>query len=68
MLKRELEKQMERTEFQDLEEDHRQRVAAAIMNKSGLLDNRSMFSHNSSKLIYLKLKDHFKARTTYRFG
>ena len=48
MRKKELEIQMEQMSLQELEEDHRQRVAAAKLNEAELMDNQSLFSHHSS--------------------
>ena len=50
MREKELEKQMEQMALQKLEEDHRQRVAAAKLDEAELMDNRSLFSHHSSEL------------------
>ena len=50
MRKKELEVQMEQMALQELEEDHRHRVAAAKLDEAKLKDNRSMFSHHSSEL------------------
>ena len=50
MRKNELEIQMEQMALQELEEDHRQRVAAAKLDNAELLDNRSLFNHHSSKI------------------
>ena len=54
MRKKELEKQMEQMALQELEEDHRQRVAAAKIDEAELMDNHSLFSHHSSELNLLK--------------
>ena len=54
MRKEDLEIQMEQMAFQELEEDHRQRVAAAKINEAELVDNHSLFSHHSSELNLLK--------------
>ena len=54
MRKKELEIQMEQMALQELEEDHRQRVAAAKLNEAELMDNQSLFSHHSSELNLLK--------------
>ena len=48
--KKDLEIQMEQMAFQELEEDHRQRVAAAKLDEAELMDNHSLFSHHSSDL------------------
>ena len=40
--------------LQELEEDHRQRVAAAKLDEAELMDNHSLFSHHSSELNLLK--------------
>ena len=40
--------------LQELEEDHRQRVAAAKLDEAELMDNHSLFSHRSSELNLLK--------------
>ena len=54
MRKKELELQMEQMALQELEEDHRQRVAAAKLDEAELKDNHSLFSHHSNKLNLLK--------------
>ena len=54
MRKKELEIQTEQIALQELEEDHRQRVAAAKLNEAELIDNQSLFSHHSSELNLLK--------------
>ena len=41
-------------ELQELEEDHRQRVAAAKLDEAELMDNHSLFSHHSSELKLFK--------------
>ena len=41
-------------ELQELEEDHRQRVAAAKLDAAELKDNRSLFSYHSSELNLLR--------------
>ena len=46
MRKKELEIQMEQMALQELEEDHRQRVAAAKLDETELMDNHSLFSHH----------------------
>ena len=52
--KKELEIQMEQMALQELEEDHRQRVAAAKLDEADLMDNHSLFSHHSSELNLFK--------------
>ena len=47
-------KEMEQIAFQELEKDHRNLVAAATLDGSELMDNRSLFSHNSSELNLFK--------------
>ena len=54
MRKKELEIQMEKMAHQELEEDHRQRVAAAKLDEAELMDNHSWFSHHSSELNLFK--------------
>ena len=54
MRKKELEIQLEQMAIQELEEDHRQRVAAAKLDEAELMDNHSLFSHHSSELNLLK--------------
>ena len=54
MRKKGLEIQMEQMALQELEEDHRQRVAAANLDEAELMDNHSLFSHRSSELNLLK--------------
>ena len=54
MGKKELEIQMEQMTLQESEEDHRQRVAAAKLDETELMDNHSLFSHHSSELNFLK--------------
>ena len=45
---------MEQMALQELEEDHRQRVAAAKLDEAELMDNHSLFSHHSSELNLFK--------------
>ena len=54
--KMELEKQMQidQMAIHGLEEDHRQRVAAAKLNEAELIDNCSSFSHHSNELNVFK--------------
>ena len=47
---------MEQKALQELEEDHRQRVAAAKLDEAEIMDNHSLFSHHSSELNLLKDK------------
>ena len=54
MRKKELEIQMEQMALQELEEGHRQRVAAAKLDEAELMDNHSLFSHHSSELNLFK--------------
>ena len=54
MRKKELEIQMEQMALQELEEDHRHRVAAAKLDEAELTNNHSLFSHHSSELNLLK--------------
>ena len=54
MRKKELEIQMEQMPLQELEEDHRQRAAAAKLDDAELMDNQSLFSQYSSELNLLK--------------
>ena len=54
MRRKELEIQIEQMALQELEEDHRQRVAAAKLDEAELMDNRSLFSHQSSELNLFK--------------
>ena len=54
MRKKDLEKQMEQMALQQLEEDYRQRVAAAKINESELIDNCLLFIHHSSELNLFK--------------
>ena len=54
MRKKELEIQMEKMALQELEEDHRQRVAAAKLDEADLMDNYSLFSHHSSEVNLFK--------------
>ena len=56
MRKKELEIQMQLDQIaiQELEEDYRQRVAAAKLTEAELMNNTSLFSHHSSKLNLLK--------------
>ena len=46
--------QIEQMALQDLQKDHRQRVAAAKLDEAELMDNRSLFSHHSSQMNLLK--------------
>ena len=41
---------MEQMTLQELEQDHRHRVAAAKLDEVELTDNHSLFSHHSSEL------------------
>ena len=52
--KKELEIQTEQMALQEMEEDHRQRVAAAKLDEAELMDNHSLFSHHSSELNLFK--------------
>ena len=54
MRKKELEILMEQMALEELEEDHRQRVAAAKLDEADLMDNHSLFSHHSSELNLFK--------------
>ena len=54
MGKKELEIQMEQMALQELEEDQRQRVAAAKLDEAELMDNHSLFSHHSCELNLFK--------------
>ena len=45
---------MQQMELQELEEDHRQRVAAAKLGEAELMRNLSLFSHHSSELNLLR--------------
>ena len=54
MRKKELEIQMELMTLQELEKNHRQRVAAAKLDEAEIMNNRSLFSHHSSELNLLK--------------
>ena len=45
---------MEQMALQELQEDHRQRVAAAKLDEAELMDNRSLFSNHSSELNLFK--------------
>ena len=54
MTKKELEIQMEQMALQELEEDHRQRAAAAKLDEAESIDNCSLFRHHSSDLNLLK--------------
>ena len=45
---------MEQMALQELEDDHRQSVAAAKLDEAELMDNHSMFSHHSCELNLLK--------------
>ena len=54
MRKKEFEIQMEQMALQELEEDHRQRVAAAKLDEAELVDNCSLFRHHSRELNLLK--------------
>ena len=57
---------MEQMALQELEEDHRQRVAAAKLDEPELTDNRSFFSHHSSDLNLLKDGDQIEVRDLFR--
>ena len=54
--KKELQLQMEQMALQELEEDNRQRVAAAKLDEAELMDNGSLHSHHSSERNLLKDK------------
>ena len=54
MRRKELEIPMEQMALQELEEGHRQRVAAAKIDEAELKDNHSSLSHHSSELNLLK--------------
>ena len=45
---------MEQMALQQLEEDRRQRVAAAKLNEAELMDNHSLFSDHSSELCLIR--------------
>ena len=49
MRKKELEIQMEQMALQELEDDHRQRVAAAKLYETELMNNHPLFSQHSSE-------------------
>ena len=56
MRKKELEIQMEQMALQELEEDHRQRVAAANLFEAVLMNKCSLFSRHSTELNLLNNK------------
>ena len=56
--------QLEQMPIQELEEDHRQRVAAAKLNEAELWDNCPLFSHHSSELNLFR--DRGSTRSTKR--
>ena len=66
--KKELEIQMEQMAPQEIEEDHRQRAAAAELDKAELIDNRSLFSHHSNELNLLKDRGQIEVRDLFRIG
>ena len=68
MREKELEIQMEQMALQELEEDHRQRVAAAKLDEAELMENRSLFSHRSSELNLLNDRGSGKIRDLFRIG
>ena len=45
---------MEQMALLELEEDNRQRVAAAKLDEAELMDNNPLFSHHSSELNLIK--------------
>ena len=49
MRQKELEMEIEQMAIEELEEDNRQRVAAAKLNEAQTMNNRSLFSHQSSE-------------------
>ena len=51
-----------------LEEDNRQRVAAAKLNEAELMDNCSSFRHTQVNWTYLKIGNHLKAWIVLRIG
>ena len=54
MRKKKLEIKIEQIALQELEEDHRQRVAAAKLDETDLTDNHSLFSHHSKEMNLFK--------------
>ena len=68
MRKKEFEKQMEQMALQELEEDHRQRVATAKLDKADLMCTRSLFGHHSSELNLLKDRDQINVTDLFRIG
>ena len=62
MRKKELETQMGQMALQELEEDHRQRVAAAKLDEVDLIHNRSFFSHHPSELNLFKYRGSDKSQ------
>ena len=61
MRKKELEIQIEQMALQDLEEDHRQRVAAAKLDEAELMDNRCLVT-TQMNYICLKIGDQIEVR------
>ena len=57
---------MEQMALQELEEDHRQRVAAAKLDEAELMDNHSLFSHHSSELNVLKDRGSDRSESSLR--
>ena len=55
--------QLEQMALEEVEEDHRQRVAAAKLDEAELMDKRSLFSHHSSELSLPKDGGADKSRT-----
>ena len=53
MMKKELELYMEQMAIQKLEQEHRQREAAAKLDEAELMDNCSFFSQHSKELNFI---------------
>ena len=68
MRRKELEIQMGQMVLQELEKDHRQRVAAAKLDEAELMNNRSLFSHHSSEQNLLMIGDQIEVRDLFRIG
>ena len=58
----EIQKQLDQMAIQELEEEHRQRIAAGNLNDAELMDNCSFFSHHSSELNVFKDRGSFRGK------
>ena len=65
-MRKKLETQMEQIALQELEDDFRQRAAAAKLDEAELMDTRSLFSNHSSQLILLNNRGVASAQESQR--